>query len=84
MYMTQALNNQTTLLTLNNQRAMAQFVLNELQQKSSDQTCLRIRDCANVNVENLITEYNSMVLERNRLLPIVARKVRWLPTSAVR
>ena len=68
MYMTQALNNQTTLLTLNNQRAMAQFVLNELQQKSSDQTLPSNSGLANVNVENLITEYNSMVLERNRLI----------------
>lgn len=68
LYMNQAMANQSTLLTLNNQKTMAQFVLNELQQKPIEQTLPSNSGIANVNVENLISEYNSMVLERNRLI----------------
>ncbi|MDO4165358.1 MAG: polysaccharide biosynthesis tyrosine autokinase [Bacteroides sp.] len=68
LYMTQSAENKKELLTLNTQLATAQYIRNELTNKPLNQPLPTNSGIANSNIESQIGEYNSMVLNRNRLI----------------
>lgn len=68
LYMAQAAENKKELLTLNSQLSTAQYIRKELNNKRSDQPLPTNSGIANANIENQISEYNSIVLDRNRLI----------------
>lgn len=81
MYLSENVANEKELITLNNQLAVAGFIRQELNPKNLEQTLPSNAGIANVNVEQLISQYNTLVLDRNRLIanssedtPIVKEK----------
>ena len=56
------------LLTLNTQLSTARYILKELKEKSLSQPLPTNSGIANSNIESQISEYNNMVLNRNRLI----------------
>lgn len=68
LYMTQSAESKKELLTLNSQLSTAQYIRNELNGKRLNQLLPTNSGIANANIENLIGEYNNMVLDRNRLI----------------
>ena len=68
LYMAQSAENKKELLTLNTQLSTARYILKELKEKSLSQPLPTNSGIANSNIENQISEYNNMVLNRNRLI----------------
>lgn len=68
LYMAQAAENKKELLALNSQLSTAQYIRKELNNKRSDQPLPANSGIANANIESQISEYNSIVLDRNRLI----------------
>lgn len=68
LYMTQSAENKKELLILNNQLSTARYIRRELNGKQLNQPLPTNSGIANGNIEGLIGEYNSMVLNRNRLI----------------
>ena len=53
---------------LNNQLSTAQYIRRELNAKQLDQPLPANSGIVNANIETLISEYNNLVLDRNRLI----------------
>ncbi len=68
LYMAQSAENKKELLTLNTQLSTARYILKELKEKKLNQPLPTNSGIANANIENQISEYNNMVLNRNRLI----------------
>lgn len=68
LYMAQSAENKKELLILNNQLSTARYIRRELHGKQLNQPLPANSGIANSNIENLIGEYNTMVLNRNRLI----------------
>lgn len=68
LYMAQSAENKKELLTLNTQLSIARYILKELKEKKLNQPLPTNSGIANANIENQISEYNNMVLNRNRLI----------------
>lgn len=68
LYLAQSAENKKELLTLNSQLSTAQYIRKELNRKSPTQPLPANSGLENANVQSQINEYNTMVLERNRLL----------------
>lgn len=68
LYMAQSAENKKELLTLNTQLSTARYILKELKEKKLNQPLPTNSGIANTNIENQISEYNNMVLNRNRLI----------------
>ena len=68
LYMAQSAENKKELLTLNTQLSTARYILKELKEKSLSQPLPTNSGIANSNIESQISEYNNMVLNRNRLI----------------
>lgn len=68
LYLTQSAENKKELLSLNNQLSTAQYIRRELNNKRMNQPLPSNSGIGSVNIENQISEYNQMVLDRNRLI----------------
>lgn len=68
LYMTQSAENKKELLTLNDQLSTAQYLRRELNNKQLSQPLPANSGIDNSNIEEQISEYNKMVLDRNRLI----------------
>jgi capsular exopolysaccharide family len=68
LYMTQSAENKKELLELNTRLSTAQYIRGELTNKGIDQPLPTNSDIGSANIENQISEYNQMVLDRNRLI----------------
>ena len=68
LYMAQSAENKKELLTLNTRLSTARYILKELKEKSLSQPLPTNSGIANSNIESQISEYNNMVLNRNRLI----------------
>lgn len=68
LYMAQSAENKKELLALNSQLSTAQYIRKELNSKELSQLLPTNSGIANVNIESQIGEYNTMVLDRNRLI----------------
>ena len=68
LYMAQSAGNKKELLALNSQLSTARYIRKELNNKELDQLLPTNSGIANVNIESQIGEYNTMVLDRNRLI----------------
>lgn len=68
LYMAQSAENNKELSTLNNQLSTAQYIRRELNTKQLDQTLPANSDIVSANIETQISEYNNLVLDRNRLI----------------
>lgn len=68
LYMTQSAENNKELSTLNNQLSTAQYIRRELNTKQLDQTLPANSGIVSANIETQISEYNNLVLDRNRLI----------------
>lgn len=68
LYMAQSTENKKELLALNSQLSTAQYIRRELNNKNLSQLLPTNSGLANVNIEGQIGEYNTMVLNRNRLI----------------
>lgn len=68
LYMAQSAENKKELLALNSQLSTARYIRKELNNKELDQLLPTNSGIANVNIESQIGEYNTMVLDRNRLI----------------
>ena len=68
LYMAQSAENNKELSTLNNQLSTAQYIRRELNTKQLDQTLPANSGIASANIETQISEYNNLVLDRNRLI----------------
>lgn len=68
LYMAQSAENNKELLTLNNQLSTAQYIRRELNTKQLDQTLPANSGIVSANIETQISEYNNLVLDRNRLI----------------
>lgn len=68
LYMTQSAENKKELLALNSQLSTVQYIRKELNNKEFTQPLPTNSGIANVNIESQISEYNTMVLDRNRLI----------------
>lgn len=68
LYMAQSAENKKELLILNTQLSTARYILKELKEKKLNQPLPTNSGIANTNIENQISEYNNMVLNRNRLI----------------
>lgn len=68
LYMAQSAENKKELLALNSQLSTAQYIRKKLNIKELDQLLPTNSGIANVNIESQIGEYNTMVLDRNRLI----------------
>lgn len=67
LYMAQSAENNKELSTLNNQLSTAQYIRRELNTKQLDQTLPANSGIVSANIETQISEYNNLVLDRNRL-----------------
>lgn len=67
MYMSQSAEAQAAIINLSNQISIAEMVRNQLSEDSLDQP-LPSNTMVNANIESAITQYNTLVIERNRLL----------------
>lgn len=68
LYLSQSAENKKALLALNNQLSTAQYVRRELNNRTMDQPLPTNSEIGSANIENQIAEYNTMVLDRNRLI----------------
>lgn len=68
LYMAQSAENNKELSTLNNQLSTAQYIRRELNTKQLDQTLPANSGIVSANIETQISEYNNLVLDRNRLI----------------
>lgn len=68
LYLSQSAENKKELLALNSQLSTAQYIRRELNNKELSQLLPTNSGIANVNIESQIGEYNTMVLDRNRLI----------------
>lgn len=68
LYMAQSAENKKELSALNNQLSTAQYIRRELNAKQLDQPLPANSGIVNANIETLISEYNNLVLDRNRLI----------------
>lgn len=68
LYMAQSAENNKELSTLNNQLSTAQYIRRELNTKQLDQTLSANSGIVSANIETQISEYNNLVLDRNRLI----------------
>lgn len=68
LYMAQSAENKKELLALNSQLSTARYIRKELNNKELGQLLPTNSGIANVNIESQIGEYNTMVLDRNRLI----------------
>lgn len=68
LYLSQSAENQKQLLALNSQLSTAKYIRKELNRKSLTQPLPSNSGIDNANIQSQIGEYNTMVLERNRLL----------------
>lgn len=68
LYMAQSAENKKILLDLNNRLATARYIRSELNGKRLDQPLPANSGIDDGNIEGRIGEYNSMVLDRNRLM----------------
>ena len=68
LYLSQSAENKKELLVLNSQLSTAQYIRKELNNKKLSQLLPTNSGIANVNIESQIGEYNTIVLERNRLI----------------
>lgn len=68
LYMAQSAGNNKELSTLNNQLSTAQYIRRELNTKQLDQTLPANSGIVSANIETQISEYNNLVLDRNRLI----------------
>ena len=68
MYMAQSNQTNALILTLNNQLSTAQYIRRELNTKQLDQTLPANSGIVSANIETQISEYNNLVLDRNRLI----------------
>lgn len=68
LYLSQSAENKKELLALNSQLSTAQYIRKELNNKELSQLLPTNSGIANVNIESQIGEYNTMVLDRNRLI----------------
>lgn len=68
LYMAQSAENKKELSALSNQLSTAQYIRRELNAKQLDQPLPANSGIVNANIETLISEYNNLVLDRNRLI----------------
>lgn len=68
LYMTQSSEAQAAVADLNNQISMAEMLRQQLSGDSFDQTLPSNTGIINADIQSSINQYNSIVLERNRLL----------------
>ena len=68
LYMAQSAENNKELSTLNNQLSTAQYIRRELNTKQLDRTLPANSGIVSANIETQISEYNNLVLDRNRLI----------------
>lgn len=68
LYMAQSAENKKELSMLNNQLSTAQYIRRELNTKQLDQTLPANSGIVSANIETQISEYNNLVLDRNRLI----------------
>ncbi len=68
LYMAQSAENKKELSALSNQLSTAQYIRRELNAKQLDQPLPTNSGIVNANIETLISEYNNLVLDRNRLI----------------
>lgn len=68
LYMAQSAENNKELSTLNNQLSTAQYIRRELNTKQLDQTLPANSGIVSANIGTQISEYNNLVLDRNRLI----------------
>lgn len=68
LYMAQSAENKKELSALNNQLSTAQYIRRELNSKQLNQPLPANSGIVNANIETLISEYNNLVLDRNRLI----------------
>lgn len=68
LYMAQSAENNKELSTLNNQLSTAQYIRRELNTKQLDQTLPANSGIVSANIVTQISEYNNLVLDRNRLI----------------
>lgn len=68
LYLSQSAENKKQLLALNSQLSTAKYIRKELNRKLLTQPLPSNSGIDNVNIQSQIGEYNTMVLERNRLL----------------
>ena len=68
LYLSQSAENKKQLLALNSQLSTAKYIRKELNRKLLIQPLPSNSGIDNVNIQSQIGEYNTMVLERNRLL----------------
>lgn len=84
LYMAQSAENNKELSTLNNQLSTAQYIRRELNTKQLDQTLPANSGIVSANIETQISEYNNLVLDRNRLIANSSEKnplVKNMPSS---
>lgn len=67
MYMSQSAEAQANIINLSNQISIAEMVKNQLSDDNLDQP-LPSNTMVNANIESAISQYNTLVIERNRLL----------------
>lgn len=68
LYLTQSAENKKELLTLNNQLSTTRYIRRELNNKRMNQPLPANSGIGSTNIESQISEYNQMVLDRNRLI----------------
>lgn len=68
LYMAQSAENKKELSVLNNQLSTAQYIRRELNANQLNQPLPANSGIVNANIETLISEYNNLVLDRNRLI----------------
>lgn len=68
LYMAQSAENKKELSALSNQLSTAQYIRRELNAKQLNQPLPTNSGILNANIESLISEYNNLVLDRNRLI----------------
>lgn len=68
LYMAQSAENKKELSALSNQLSTAQYIRRELNTKQLNQPLPTNSGILNANIESLISEYNNLVLDRNRLI----------------
>lgn len=68
LYLSQSAENKKELLALNNRLSTAQYIRRELNNRKMDQPLPANSEIGSTNIESQIGEYNTMVLDRNRLI----------------
>lgn len=68
MYMSQSANAQAQIAELSNQISVAELIRRQLNAETLDQTLPTNTGLINADIVSLIGQYNTMVIERNRLL----------------